>query len=718
MYQKAAVIILLLSCSIVSTGLFFLLKFILLKGKGGQKYKELYFVFSFYMAGYLFLLSAVKYYLGYHKENILESFWDLQMATLLHYGIPLLIIGIGAPFVLHFLFRGKDGNIIKYFDSSLFFTLAFTFFFVRKLNNAAYCMAFLAALVMTLLAMFILKKKDAVYVRETDLKKCALMALPVMLYWLVTIVLYIPNELYLNNAADFPMSYWYFFGKLFLGGILVFAVLFAGLLIYLSKGQYTLFLTLVFAMLTMGYVQGMFLNGNMGILDGTLQTWIVSKMMLNLVIWFIGIGGIVAFRVWKKEQADKLLRVVSIWLILTQLVSLGVLIISSDETAPKSEMALTTEGMLEVSAGKNILVFVLDKFDGRVMDEILEEDPEFLLPLQDFTYYQNVTSEFSPTYNSIPFLLSGTALQEDSTEDYVSYAYRGDNLLRLADAAGYAIGVYTNKRYVSEELQGIVSNYAENVQRTCNMQELFSLMTQCSRYKLSPFAAKNYYMYDTSDIELLVVNEQITNIENDLPFYNRLIQEGLSVSDKNAQGNFRFIHMHGAHPPYTMTEEFQYLEYDARRDEHWGSGLSQARGAMKIVYEYIRQLKELEKYDDAMIVITSDHGYTNELSDSEGNMVDITYPILFVKEPYDTNEEIQNSQAPVCHADLIMTMQKMLGYTDIGETLKEIEDMDRIRFLTVANPGYIGKYQIQGDVRQMENWKYLYSMNMQNQVTH
>ena len=163
-------------------------------------------------------------------------------------------------------------------------------------------------------------------------------------------------------------------------------------------------------------------------------------------------------------------------------------------------------------------------------------------------------------------------------------------------------------------MKDIVSNYEDNVQRTCNMWDLFSVMTQASRYRMAPFIAKNYYQYDSSDIELLVVNDKITNIENDLPFYNKLIREGLCVSeDTEMQSAFRFIHMHGAPPPYIMTEDFQYLEYDARRDDGWGSGVSQAKGALKIVYEYIEQLKGLGKYDDATIIITADHGYTERL---------------------------------------------------------------------------------------------------------
>lgn len=653
----------------------------------------------------------MKYLLGYHKENLWESFWDVQTVTIIHYGIPLFIIGLAAPIVLHVLFRGKDVRILCFFDSSLFFMFSFVFFFVRKLSNKTFCIAFLLAFAMTLPAIWFLRKNNIVYAREGG-KKALYKALPVLVYWLVFVAIYTPNELYLSNSSDFPMSYWYFFGKLLLSGGIAFTILLAGMLIYLTKKQFELFLLFVFTLLTTGYIQGMFLNGNMGVLDGTQKAWGISKIILNLFVWLILIGAIIVFYVWKKETAQKAMQIVSIWLVLTQVVSLTVLIVTSEDTDQKSGMELTTEGMLEVGTENNIIVFVLDKFDGRFMDEVLEADAEFLSPLKDFTYYQNTTSEFSPTYNSIPYLLTGTIYEEGREAEYVSYAYTEDTLLTDLATAGYNIGLYTHKRYVSEDMQNIISNYEENVERTCSMWDLFFLMTQCSRYKIAPFIAKEYYLYDTSDIALLVVDEHIVNIENDIPFYHKLTDEGLRVINKDTNGVFRFIHMHGAHPPYTMTEEYQYLEYDARRDEHWGSGVSQARGAMKIVYEYIRQLKELGKYDDALIIITADHEYTEELSDGEGNMIDISFPILFVKEPYENREKMKDSQAPVSHADVIVTIKDTLGKNMSEKVLKEIDESEeRIRFLKVSNPGSLKKYQINGNVRDLKNWEYLYETN-------
>lgn len=708
---RYGIIILLIICSVLSA---IELNFI-------EERKKLFWKISFYLGIYLFIMSFTKYYLGYHKENLIESFWNVQPITFVHYGIPLAVIAVTVPFLLKILFKEKTDKVIRYFDSALFFTLSFTFFIVRKINNKTYSIAFLMAVVVTGAAVLFKSYWEGAYTSRKDIKKKALEAAPVLLYYLVTVVIYTPNELYLNNAADFPMSYWYFFGKLLLSGVIVAVFLMIGILLYLNQKHMKLYLTLLFAFLTAGYIQGLFLNGRMGVLDGTENNaYDLLKICINLTVWIVIIGAVLIFSFKKQDTAQKFMKVVSIWIILIQIISLGTMLVTSKDTTPKSELALTTEGMNVIGEKNNIIVLVLDKFDRSYMDEITEKSPDFFQPLNDFTFYENAVSAFCPTYNSIPFLLSGTELAEDSDIDYVQYAYEKENLLEDIHDHGYDIGIYTNKRYVAENMMGYISNYEEGVRRVCSMDNLFAMMTQCSRYKMAPFVAKEYYVYDTSDIAQLVENDRIVNIENDIPFYRRLMEEGLQVSQNNTEGTFRFIHMHGGHPPYTMTEDFQYVEYDYRRDDGYGSsGISQRKGAMKIVYEYIRQLKELGKYDESLLIITTDHGLTSALNDSEGNIVETSIPILFVKEPYETHENMVISNAPVCHKDMLATIRKKIGIDNLDKTLSEIScDENRVRYMYNSTPDLLEKYAINGDVGQINNWELLYSMQKKFDSVH
>lgn len=671
-------------------------------------------VIAFFFSINYFLMSAMKLYLGYKTENLIESFWNIQGRTYFNYGLMLAVIGVVIPICMRFIFKSAAWKIIKFFDSTMFVTLFFTFFFVRKINNTVYCTVFTLAFIITLVSLWKILKKDVIAVGEREWKKSMLNLLPVIIYWIVTVVIYIPNELYLSNPDDFPMSYWYFFGKLLIGSLIILLITLVGGRVFLLEKHVPVLSTLLFSFLTIGYLQGMLLNGDMTQLDGTVQTWTMQKRIINLVIWLGLLAAICVLRYWKKEKADKIIRLVSVYLVLIQVVSLGIVILTSDAKSTKKEVALTTEGVLEIGEKNNVVVFVLDKFDGTIMDEILAVDSDFLEPLHDFTYYENATSAYAPTGLGLPFLLTGTEWVEGmSMGEWFDYAYEGDTLLSALAEQNYDISLYTITSMVSESVMDIVSNYKDGVERTCSLQDTLDLMMQCSKYRMAPFILKEYYQYDSSDIALLVDDGTVWTAENDYPFYKSLVEQGLQVVDnEDANGTFKFIHMHGAHPPYILTEDFQYVPYDARRSEGYGTDkLSQARGAMGIVYEYIRQMKELGKYEDATIIITADHGYTEWLCDDEGNVIKTSFPIIFIKEPEESREEIKVSQAPVSHADIIPTILENIGFEVKEKTCSEIEETEQRsrKFIRRGTGADSAAFEINGDVRDLNSWKYLYS---------
>ena len=449
----------------------------------------------------------------------------------------------------------------------------------------------------------------------------------------------------------------------------------------------------------------------MGVLDGTRQNSFNNKaVVLNLVLWgLITAAGILFFTV-KRQTAKKLMKVVCIYIVLIQVVSLFVLLISSDPSVYHNDKyVLTTDGMVEVSSDDNILVLVLDKFDGRYMDWVLEDDPDFLSPLNDFTNYTNASGEFPGTFTGVPYLLSGTPFDEECDEAYVTYAYKDKNLLTELNNAGYELGVYTSNQLVPQNMHNIISNYKDGISIKCDIISMFSLMTRSSKYKMAPLEVKMHYIYDTSDVGLLVNDERIVNILCDVPFYKKLVQEGLKISSDSTSKAFKFIHMYGAHPPYTMTENFQKLSYDVLRRDDDEMALSQMRGSLKVVFEYIRQLKEIGKYDDALIIITADHGVV--MRDEKGEETPMDFPILLVKEPHKSNDAMVYSKAPVCHADIIATIRNAAGINQSEKVISEYtEGEDRIRyFYATSGAKPFKKYQIVGDVANEESWQLIYS---------
>lgn len=147
----------------------------------------------------------------------------------------------------------------------------------------------------------------------------------------------------------------------------------------------------------------------------------------------------------------------------------------------------------------------------------------------------------------------------------------------------------------------------------------------------------------------------------------------------------------------------------------YDSMMSQAKGSMKIVLEYIRQLQTLGLYDNATIIITADHG-ENYLYDP-GRVRGLDFlelnrtsnPILLVKNADQTWEGVRPNSAPVSHTEVIASIIAAINpqtATDYGSTLEDIEELaDRERIFTFyRNDLPYVRASITGDVLDAENW--------------
>ena len=206
MQQYVGVIILLLVSSLLSTIVWFFLN------KKGQSIREgigicFIKVLTFFLFINYFLMSAAKYYLGYHKENLFESFWDIQGRTYIHYGVILVLIGIILPILMHVILIKAEYGVIIFFDAVMFMSLFFTYAIARMINNKYYCIAFIVAVFITVIALWHILNDKGVKKTEDNIIEKLKQVVPVVLLWVMTIIVYIPNELYLNNISEFKMSF-------------------------------------------------------------------------------------------------------------------------------------------------------------------------------------------------------------------------------------------------------------------------------------------------------------------------------------------------------------------------------------------------------------------------------------------------------------------------------------------------------------------------------
>ncbi len=538
---------------------------------------------------------------------------------------------------------------------------------------------------------------------------------------LFTLLFFAPIEVYLGNPTDFRFSLdaaVVILGLTALVAAVIFSVLVSFLPVKVLKfvNLGVLGITLCF------YLQFLLFNGQMIALDGNTLNVSRGAKLGNAFIWLIIFSAVFgAWLICKKLKKEKVFitvtKYLAVALFVMQLTGFMSLYLTYDRSVHNTKnLYFSEEGRLEVSEKNNVVYFTIDYCDGHIVKDALAEDPALFDGLDGFTYYPNMVYTHARTFPAITYMLSGEKYFNDIPyPTYIDNSLRDNEFMDRIDKQGTDIRWYTDPRYIGEYAMPYVDNYKTMDSNNITDIKLFAFLGQTlkvSCFRGAPYAFKGMFAYMTETVndESLVRTEDFAPINDDHEFYATIQNEKLSVNS-SYDSAFRFYHMFGSHPGADFNEN---MEYQANVT------LSQAlRGDMKIIKEYIRQLKELGVYDNTTIIITADHG------DYLGYFAKPQTCLLLVKEAgADATVPIQTSQAPLSHADIFPTVLHALGaeYEDFGELISQIpEDSDRIRYhynmeAVDGCEGVLHEYAVQGDAWNLDNyvetrtWKVIYSL--------
>ena len=321
---------------------------------------------------------------------------------------------------------------------------------------------------------------------------------------------------------------------------------------------------------------------------------------------------------------------------------------------------------------------------------------------------------------------------EDSNV-YLANRYARGTFLADAQNAGYSVGLYTDSLQIGslpEAEQKTIAATTINMHKVAasslDFRGTFEALCQIALYRDAPWPFKHNFWYYTDQINGRIVSynpdaepgERVYTM-NDPRYYGQLQRQGLAVDDDAPAGAFRFIHLLGAHYPYSIDEHANDLGTDNSTKEQ------QAQGSMYIVAEYLRQLKELGVYDQSTIVITADHGKWFLTPEP---LTTTSTPIMLVKPAKQSAQTdgaaagavtesaaggVQKSGMPVSHHDYLPTVAQAMGLDSSkygsGQTFFEVNDPDRVRtYLTTDSIGLRGigwrEYAIVGDSLRISNW--------------
>lgn len=500
-------------------------------------------------------------------------------------------------------------------------------------------------------------------------------------FMLMTLTVFGPIELYLTNSSEF----WFDFPEMLkISGILtaVAGAVLMGIGLILRGKARSFFSALVFAVTLCLYIQGNFLNIDYGVLDGRAIDWSahVQYAVTNTLCW--GVCITILLLLWKKkpELFDRIARITALLIMAVQILTIGMLFVNNDVLAADKKSRISTDHMMEIGSEDNIVIFVLDTFDDPLMDSIMETDGDhYRTFFTDFTRFTDCAASGATTAAAMPILISGEYYTNGlSYNDYVSSVFNSDGLYDTLKDQNYSINMYTESIYVGTGANGYVENYVEGAGQPNSYMGLASKYGSFTLFKYVPHILKQYFWLYTGEFDAYKPGESY--VMDEAAFYNTLVTERLQITEKNS---FQLIHLTGAHYPYTINE-FAQPDEEATREQ-------QAKGNLYIVEEYINQMKACGVYDDAMIIVTADHGDSSNYS----------APILFVKDR-GTSGNYEENDAPVSHIDLHPTLFAYLGKEE-GDTFFEISDTqprERVFHLRVQEAGsfYMREYLIKDKV--------------------
>ena len=556
----------------------------------------------------------------------------------------------------------------------------------------------------------------------------------VSFFTVFTILVVAPLELVASSARDLSFNLNDVAGPVIIAGLVITLVL-TVILSLLRKRVFNVATALVGAIGVASYVQAVFLNGGMPLADGHEVIWsnFTSQMIVSGLIWLVIIAAAVVFSLLKARQLRTGLLVTATALIIVQAVGVASLwgpsiAASIDAHAEHQQVIATREGLYNVSSKKNVVVFVLDTTDTAFVQKLYDEYPETFAPLTGFTWYRNSVGSMIPTRYGIPSLVFENRIRpEQSASDFIQNWSNNSHYLNNVNQLGYSVGLYTdnfNWAY-TDYMYNRTINYHEprgrGVENQLDVLGALRILYKTAFCRDMPWVFKPRFWYYTEDLNMRMrkpVNMDEVDLssqpytEDDLKYYQELQHYGLSIDDSAGQnGSFRFIHLIGSHPPYTLDRNVEPTSDPSKENVE-----EQTMGAYRIVAQYIAELKRLGVYENTSFIITADHGdwyLTNT------DIQQPSAPVIMYKPAGQTAEEaaqpMQISDAPVWHYDILAQTLKDMGvdqqtlsnYTTPLDESYEGETRPRYYIETISNGKrdiFVREFVINGDANDMKNW--------------
>lgn len=292
-----------------------------------------------------------------------------------------------------------------------------------------------------------------------------------------------------------------------------------------------------------------------------------------------------------------------------------------------------SDDSLKLSKNKNILVISFDGLSGSMITSLIKNNQSFSNSLKDFKIFSKATNSFPSTDDSLTSDIYGI-------QDYQSIGDSGPEIkekLNRSELFRNSIGSVIDDTF-QYGYRGFGLNSIENntIELTFNFFE-YVVPRVAPPYvlKVVPWEKSRIFhkyigigvgLNETSSLTKIFQEMKEKNIHNwfkgpvDFEFFNKYISR-ISLSDEKV--SLRYIHMLFTHAPVLYSEDCNYkggdkVWFDKNQNE---MGLkNQSVCGLKMFIMLLKKLKQLEIYENSLIIFKSDHGarhmFFNEYPDN------------------------------------------------------------------------------------------------------
>lgn len=128
-----------------------------------------------------------------------------------------MIIGMVMPVIMKKILRDKMDDFIAMSLSVVTSVYAAVYFAYAHINDGRCFIIIVSGNVLAFMVTCFYKN-EVLYFDRQSLKERLKLSVPVVLFWVVLMILYLPNKLYLSNVSDMEIPYKEFVQSLILGG--------------------------------------------------------------------------------------------------------------------------------------------------------------------------------------------------------------------------------------------------------------------------------------------------------------------------------------------------------------------------------------------------------------------------------------------------------------------------------------------------------------------